>query len=355
MLWNVLKFPLQDGAVNSGGSAGTTNKAAGGGGAPINQVDTKGPTQSGVSNHQVYTNHIIQFPKQPYRDDGKWVALGSLIGSVFGKLANRGLMNQVKDAESQWKRINEQLHNKGNEIWGMAKPEWAKMRESDQALDRQVDWEISGRDQEYDYANALNSCNDEIHAKLCEFIKCGYKADYKGIYTRVVADAEAMYLKEKREAIRNINRYAIQDCCDISLRLSTAKVQAVVGNVSRLRELERQKQWEINAQLFKDGSDLFERHRTGRLAQAMDFDKAAVGGNQFLYGGRQKNYYDLTNLGGEMLAATGRNSGWLADSLRKSAEKQTGGLAQIGGLIAAALGIFFCGPDGFCKPSDSCS
>lgn len=36
----------------------------------------------------VNSNHILQFPRQPKRDDGKWVAIGSLIGALLGKIAS---------------------------------------------------------------------------------------------------------------------------------------------------------------------------------------------------------------------------------------------------------------------------
>lgn len=360
MIFDLLnKYPLMktvQGSVNSGGSGSSTSKA----GKQVtqnnaeiqpNQVEAGGNGNVAMG---VNSNHILQFPRQPKRDDGKWIAIGSLLGALLGKVASAGIMNQVKNAENKWKDINSKLHSMGDGLFDKAPPEWQRMKDAETNLENHTTWNINGRDVEYDYANQLNNCNDEIHQKLCEYILCGYKPDYYGIASRVIATAEAATAKECRELKKSLNRYSVDNCCDIGIRLATAKIMSVVGAVTAQRESERQKQWELNQKMLADGAELFEKHRSDRINRAQKFGDKASDLQENLYKLRQYNYFKLVELGGEFLAAAGKNYGWLADSLRKSSEKDSSGLANLGAMIATIAAVFFCDPGGFCGADDSC-
>lgn len=351
------KYPLMD-EVNSGASGSGTvsagNKQVTQNNAEVqpNNVEAggNGNVAMGVS-----SNHILQFPRQPRRDDGKWVAIGSLIGALLGKVVSSSIMDKVKDAENKWRDINAKLDEKGRDLWAKADPEWQKMLEAETNLENHGDWNKDNRDFEYDYANALNECNDDIHAKLCQYVNCGYKPDYYGIATRTISTAEAAAAKECRELKKELNRYNSKGCCDIGIRLATAKVMSVVGTVSKLRESERQKQWEVNSKLLFDGAELFHKHRRDRMQDAVTFDTKYGAVQEALYKARNYNYFKLVELGGEFLAAAGRNYGWLASSLRQTAEKDTSGLANLGAMIAVVAAMFFCGKGtNFCGEDDGC-
>lgn len=345
------------GSVSSGASGAQTS-AAGSQKATQNYAEVK-PTETKVDGNGnvglgVNATHILQFPRQPKRDDGKWVAIGSLLGALIGKIASSSIIKKAREAEDKWREANDIIFSKGKELLGKAPPEWDKMLNAETEVENLSDWNQNGRDNELSYAYSLDNCNDDIHSKLCAYVNCGYKPDYYGIATRVIASAEAAAQKECRELKKSLNRYASKGCCDIGIRLATAKVMSVVGTVSKLREDERRKQWEINSELLFKGAELFEKHRQGRITDAMAFAKEQGDYQKWLYEKRNYNYLKLTEMGGEFLASAGKNYGWLADSLRKTSEKDTSGLANLGAMIAVVAAMFFCDQGGFCGKEDSC-
>lgn len=352
-MFNILqKWPLMNG-VNSGGTGTAAAGKATVNHAQVEKTDVKADGNGNVA-LGFNANHILQFPRQPKRDDGKWVAMGSLLGALLGKIASASIMKQVKEAESKWREVNDALFNKGKDQWAKAPGEWDKMLTAEADVDADSDWNKTQRDGEINYAYSLNTCNDEIHAKLCQYVNCGYKPDYYGIATRAIAAAEVAAEKECREMKKGLNRYSAKGCCDMGIRLATAKVMSVVGTVSKQREEERRKQWEINNELMFKGAELFEKHRQQRINDAVTFDKEHSAHAKWLYDKRNYNYYKLVELGGEFLAAAGKNYGWLADSLRKSAEKDAAGLSSLGAMIAVVVGLFLCGnPFNACK-EDGC-
>lgn len=342
------------GSVSSGTPGAQTSAAGSQNYAEVKPTETKVDGNGNVG-LGVNATHILQFPRQPKRDDGKWVAIGSLLGALLGKVASSSIIKKAREAEGKWREANDTIFGKGRELLGKAPPEWDKMLNAEADLENEADWLNNVRDRELDYAYSLDNCTDDIHSKLCAYVNCGYKPDYFGIATRVIASAEAAAQKECRELKKSLNRYASKGCCDIGIRLATAKVMSVVGTVSKLREDERRKQWEINNELLFKGAELFEKHRAARLGEALNVEKYQSDLRKWFYEKRNYNYLKLTEMGGEFLASAGKNYGWLADSLRKTSEKDTSGLANLGAMLAVAAAIFFCGPGGFCGGEDSCS
>lgn len=341
--------------MSSGVSSGTSGKkTADAGNQPLQNSATVGGVQpSGNGNVGISSNHIIQYPRQPKRDDGKWLAVGSLLGTLVGKFASQGIIDKAKDAEGKWRVVNDFLFDRGKRFFDDGDKEWDARKGPENEMDDAAKWYKDRRDDEFDYANSLNPCNDAIHEKLCAMVQCGYKADYRGIAERAIATAEAAMLKERREVRKNMNRYALGECCDTEQRLATAKIMAVVGTVSQLREAERQKAFDTNLKLLFDGAETMEKHRQSRLATADKWAASSFDAWNKLYGYRTKNAFDLWNVGGSMLASAGRNYGWLADSLRKTADKDMSGMASLGSLIALLIAIFACSSGSFCGDDDS--
>lgn len=337
--------------VSSGTGGGKTAAA---GNKPLqNQATVGAVTPSGNGNVGISSNHIIQYPRQPKRDDGKWLAIGSLLGTLVGKFASQGVIDKAKDAETKWRVVNDTLFDRGKRHFADGDSEWDSRKGPEAELEGQAGWFKDRRDDEYDYGNSLNPCNDAIHAKLCAFVQCGYKADYRGISERAIATAEAAILKERKEVRKQMNRYAWGECCDTEHRLATAKIMAVVGTVAQLREAERQKAFDTNTKLLFDGAELMEKHRQSRISQADRWAQSSVGTFDRLYNYRVKNAHDLWRIGGDMLSAAGRNYGWLADSLRKTADKDMAGMASLGSLIALLIAMFACQQGKICGDDDS--
>ena len=87
---------------NSGGKSG----GKGGGKAsgksddtPIyNKVEIKETSASAPNATSVSAPHIVQYPRPPKRDDGRWLALSSVIGNIIGKLSSQKVIKEAKSA-----------------------------------------------------------------------------------------------------------------------------------------------------------------------------------------------------------------------------------------------------------------
>lgn len=303
-----------------------------------------GSNQGGGTNSPAFSaNHIIQYPRQPKRDDGKWLAIASLLGSVLGRFASGSLIKKAKNAEDTWRSINDRMRDIGYDLIDKQSPaEKALTDAADDWLLKEADWLKDRALDEENYADKLEPCNDTIHDRLCEFITCGYKPDYLGISMRVVADAEAKAKQKRQELCRQVNRYGANQCCEIETRIALATAAEIVGTVSKAREAERQTAWQTNMKLHFDGAELFEKHRDSRKNRSQDYSKTAIGIQDKRHSMHNNNRMDLLKLGLDVLASAGKNYAWLAASLRQTAEKDVGGISSLAGLIALAIGYFLC-------------
>lgn len=331
--------------TNGGGKQTACASACG-----VNQAHVEAGTASGVGSTQVNANHIIQYPRQPKLDDGKWISIGSLLGALLGKFADNGTINKAKAGEDAWKRINEQLHDKGLELWTFAPDEKAIADDADGDLENEYTWNVNQRDAELSRAEKLDNCNDTLHDKLCQFAQCGYTPDYDGIKSRIMADVAAQTKKARSEMCRSLNRYSVRACCGIETALATTAIATSVSALYKAREDERSRAWQINEGLLYKATELMEQHRTARMASASAFDKTAINVQQTRYAQHWSNFMDLTRLGGDFLSSAGRNYAWLAESYRKTAEKMTSSLASLGSLIALVLSMWL----GFDSGENSC-
>lgn len=312
----------------------------------VNQAYIEKGDASGTGATQVNANHIIQYPRQPKLDDGKWISIGSLIGSILGKFADNGVLGKAKDAENSWKRLNDDMHAKGKDLWDRAPHEWDKAAKADNDLENHHKWNVDQRDTELGRAEQLDNCNDALHEKLCQFAQCGYEPDYDGIKSRIMADVAAQAKKTREEACKNLNRYSVRQCCGIETAIATASIATAVGALYKAREDERARAWQINEGLLYKAVELMENHRNKRHDNAAQLDKTGINIQQGRFQAHNGNFFDLSKLGGEFLASAGKNYAWLAESYRKTADKMSGSLAALGGLIGLLLGEFLKGNSG---------
>lgn len=325
-------------------------------GCEVNKAEIGQNEATGTGSTAVNSNHIIQYPKQPKRDDGKWLAIASLLGAVLGRVAAQGLINKAKAAENAWKDINEKIRDTGHDLIGKAEPEWSLAKEADGwLLNEALDNQVRATNQEA-YGASLEACNDTIHNQLCEFIKCGYQEDHLGIALRIKADAEASAKQKRRELHRTINRYSVNQCCEIDTRIALATSAEIVGNTAKAREAERQTAWQTNYKLRFEGAELFEKHRDARIRLGQEYAKMSIAMQETRYGRHAENYRNLMMLGLDALASAGKNYAWLADSYRKTAEKDMGAFGAIAAMVILAIGAFKCWPwEKECDKSGCCS
>lgn len=289
---------------------------------------------------QVNANHIIQYPRQPKMDDGKWIAIGSLLGALLGKMANKNTIDKAKDAEAKWRELNDALYNKGREMWNMMPDEKAEADKADNDLEAHYDWNVGRRDAEAARAMKLDNCSDSLYEKICQFSQCGYTPDYDGIKSRIMADVAQQSKKRREELCKNLNRYSVSQCCGIETAIATSAMSTTVGALYKAREDERARAWQINEGLLFKAAELVEKTRGQRMEFALNIDKTAIGIQQSRYDQHNKNWFQLATLGAEFLSAAGKNFAWLAESYRRTAEKMGDDLAKLGGLIALVLTIW---------------
>ena len=308
--------------INNGGNGASSQNVN------IEPVEAAG-TGSVVNSSPV----VIQVPRQPKPDDGKWMMIGSMIGSLLGFYSNGSILDKAKDAEDKWKRLNEELHAKGKELWDKMPGEWDEANKADNDLENQYDWNIRLRDTELGRAERLDNCNDTLHDKLCAFANCGYTPDYDGIKSRIIADVQAATKKRREELCKSLNRYSARQCCGIETALATSAMSTTVSALYKAREDERARAWQINEGLLFKTAELMESHRNGRMSSATSADKVGINIQQTRYDRHRDNYMQLSTLGADFLSSAGKNYAWLAESYRKTAEKDKSSLSTFGALL----------------------
>lgn len=245
------------------------------------QAQTGQADASGANAVALSAPHITQV-RVPRRDDGKWIAIGSVVGSILGKWANKGEIDKAQDAENTWREMTDLMKDAGVEEFTT-------------------------------HAQMLRQCQDSIWQKFCDYVLCGYKPDYAGILRRARADAAMVTMSKKAEAKRHAKRYNVGINANVMCDLLRTEVLATVGAASAARENERQFMWKANTDLVGNAALRFEQAYLGRL-----------------------------DMGAKLISSAGENYAYLAESLRRTAEKNTGSLAALGGLVAALIPLFFC-------------
>lgn len=327
-----------NGSGVGGGTTSTTASSGGNGGSFDNQVTIGDVSPSGTNAVSLSSPHIVQYPSPPKRDDGRWIALSSVIGNTIGKLSSQKVIKEARDAENKWRDVMQKLKE-------MADTELARvpdLRDKAQTAMNDMDkrnflnWQRG--DLEYAYGEQLKPCIDNMADEICALSDCGYTPDYDGIFARVSADAALAEQKEFEKLCRVNNRYNTGWNCDIRGQLAVATQNAIIAQTNKLREEERLNKWKYDSDIKIKTFDLLERSRQNRQTTAQNYDRTATTVRQFQYSAYTNDAQNSLKMGADLLASYGQNAAWLAESLRKTAKDS---MADWGTLASMILGLVF--------------
>ena len=302
-----------------------------------NTITVQPVSNSGTNGTCISTPHIVQYPKVPRRDDGKWMAMGSIIGGLIGKFANEDKLNEASDAEDTWKDLNDQLKAKGLEEWLRVPLQRELAAAADDRLKNAATKNWNYEVAEKAYSDSLKECDTALHDRLCALAQCGYIPDYTGILNRARGDAAAMVSAKKAELQRFSSRYNTCKTAAMCADLNNVEITAALSAATVAREAERQAAWKFNWDTLTQATQIIEADRLNRAKLAADYDRVATTVEQFRYTGHTTEAEGALKIGADMLASAGQNYAWLAESLRRSAEKDTGNFASLGALILPLL------------------
>lgn len=251
-----------------GGSGGTGAEAGGGGG--------------GSSIVQQY------IPKQ---NNGQWMAIGSIVGSIFGRLYDSGTLAKAQDAETIWRTLTDTVKDRGVSEFTT-------------------------------HADVLLTCNDALWVDLCAFAEKGYCPDYRRILNNARSAAAAAFDTQTRSALRQANRYGTGLNADVLVKLRIGEASSVVTAYAMAAEQARQFMWTSNYDMLRTAAAGVESARMGRITT-----------------------------GGELVAAAGQNYANVAQSLRQTAAMDVGDYATLGSLLGVVLPLLF---QYGCSPTSGC-
>lgn len=323
-----------DNAVNAvTGSKGTTASSA-----VDNQVSIGNVSPGGTNAVALSSPHIVQYPRPPKRDDGRWIALSSVLGNLIGKLASQDVIKEARDAENKWREVMAKLKELADTELGRVPALRDKAAQAMGDLDNRntINWQRG--DVEYDYGERLKPCIDNMQDEICALSDCGYQPDYDGIYSRVAADAALAEQKEFEKLCRVANRYNTGWDCDIKAQLYVATQSAIIAQTNKLREEERLKKWQYDNELKLRVFSALEQARQGRQNTAQSYDRTASTTRLSQYNAYTSDAQNSLKLGADLLTGYGQNAAWLAESLRKTAKDM---LADWGTLATMISGLLF--------------
>lgn len=260
-----------------------------------NIVTIEPPSSPGTNSTATSHNTVVQYPKPPRRDDGKWLSIGSMVGSLFGMLYSADIIKQAKDAEKKWKQLTDHFYDRGQNV-----EEWA---------------------------DSLRDCDDKLHEALCKFAMCGYTADYAGILRRARQAAQLQVASAYRTACRTANRFNVGLNGEVHAGLLRSGIMATVQASTLAIEAEREKAWSLNFEVLAKTTQIFEN-----------------------------DFHQRTQLSANYLIGAGENYGFLAQSYRATAKADNGDMAALGAMLGVMLPIAFgfgCSSEDYC--GDGCS
>lgn len=255
----------------------------------IGQCETSGTNTTGN-----YTNYIAQYPKPYRRTDGKWMALGGLIGAFFGGLANQDIVKKAEKAEGDWQNLTDKFKDKGKWLFE-------------------------------EHAEKLTDCTDKLHEMLCKIADCGYKVDYEALGIRVRAIAMSTTELERLRLCRITDRYKIGASEDIYRNLMLGEQVAVTYALTKSFETARKEAFELNTRLIREITQQVEGDQIRRWETGGKYMQIAM-----------QSYSKLTG------------------SYRATAKSSVGDMVQIGTTLAFILPLLL-GEGGFFEPKDDCS
>lgn len=304
---------------------------------PVNKVDIGQISTGGVNSVGVSAPHIVQYPRPPKRDDGRWLALSSVVGNIIGKLASQGVIKQAKEAESKWKEVMAKMADMANSEYNRVSPLRDKAARAMADLDERNNINWARADTEYTYQERLKPCIDTAADELCAIADCGYQPDYDGIYSRVAADAALAEQKELDKICRVNNRYNIGWDCNAKSKLRIATQSLIIGTTNKAREAERLLKWQHDADIKLKVFNQLEAARQNRQQTAQSYDKTAITVRQGQYTSYTADADNSLKMGADLLASHGQNAAWLAESLRKTAKESMADWGTLATMITTLL------------------
>ena len=172
-----------------------------------NTIKVEPVSNSGTNGTCISSPHIVQYPKVPLRDDGKWMAIGGIIGSLIGKFANEGKLDDASSAEDTWRNLNDQLKGMGATEWQRVPDQRSIALAADVRIKDAATKNWTYALDEKAYSDKLKECDDALHNRLCALAQCGYIPDYDGILARARADAAALVDAKRAAVYRDASRY----------------------------------------------------------------------------------------------------------------------------------------------------
>lgn len=240
-------------------------------------VDIGACTTSGTNANANHSNYFVRYPKPYRRTDGRWMALGSIIGSLWGGYSNQDIVEKAEDATNTWNKLTNNFNEKGTWLFN-------------------------------EHADKLVECTDNLHEILCAIAACGYKPDYEAIAVRVRATAMKQTELERIKLCRVSHRYKTGVAEDVYRSLAMAEVQAVTSALTSAIETTRREAFELNYKLVSQVTDQIEGDLNDRLRIGAGFMNIA-----------SKAYRDL------------------AVSYRATAKESVGDMATIGAMLGFIL------------------
>ena len=324
----------------------------GGNGGGQNSLSIGSVSPGGTNAVALSSPHIVQYPRPPKRDDGRWIALSSVIGNIIGKLSSQSIVKEARDAENKWREVMRKMRDMAENELNRVAPLRDKAAEAMSDLDKRNEKNWQRSDIEFAYGEQLKPCIDASADALCALTDCGYTPDYDGIYQRVAADAAIAEQKELDKLCRVNTRYNTGWACDIRGQLAIATQNAIIGQTNKLREAERERKYKYDYELKKSTFSLLEQARQGRQSTSQNYDKTASAVRANQYAAYTNDAQNSLKIGADLLASYGQNAAWLAESLRKTAKEA---MADWGTLATMIMGLAFAwNLKGLAAKSDDC-
>jgi hypothetical protein len=330
------------------------------------QTDIKEATASGVNSTAVSAPTVFNYPVQPPRDDGRMLAVASLLASLIDTAlgGDDEAFQIARDAETKWAELVDKLKSFGTTELDRVGTERDKLPPFETDLSNQLTWERGRADEMFAWGTVAKTCADEALSRLCAYVACGYTPQYTAIQSRVAADTAIQRAKAQGEICRTANRYALPLAHSLSLDLDMAQAAAYVGASTAAIEAERKFAWDTNTKLRFDLQRVAETTTESRFKLGMAHDTQATAIATERWNAYANSAFKSMREAGEMLAAAAQAYQMLAASARQTAKQgDGGGWAGILLKLAAVLGLFNgkCGEQSifglswFARPEVCCS
>jgi hypothetical protein len=306
-------------------------------------ITVEAATVSGQNNTLLSSPHLIQYPRPPRNDSGKFAALGSALGALIGRMANSGRLSAASDAEDKWRTLNDKLYDRGEKEWLYGDDQRTLAGQIDVRIRDRDDKGFLRSDHEYDRAVSLEECNDALHERLCAYALCGYRADYQGIMNRIRAETNIQLESRIREMKEHADRYNTGVNADVFCDMQRAAMLTSVMASTKAFEDERQFMWKINNELIFRAADTVEKHRSNRLLDGQRYEQLSLQLEMQRQRTADENSMQHVQMGGQFLTGAGQNYAWLAESLRRTAQLDGQDFATLGALAGIFLPKLFSG------------